>query len=462
LTEQRRGLVDLGFETIGNATLICHDRKPVLVTDPWLGGDVFFGSWTFSHHIPQEQLDAITGAEYAWVSHGHPDHLSLRGLRKLRAKRILLSDHVGGRIASILKEKGWDVAVLRDRTWYTLSDRIRVLSISDYNQDGVLLVDLDGRLLVNLNDASDRGWGGFVRSVIRRYPVSILMRLSGFGDADMINIFDEEGRRIPPPAAKREPVGKQIAGMTREFGATHFLPFSSMHRYQRADSIWADEYTTRLSDYLVGFDSTTSTLLPAFIRYDRRTEQFEEIHPPERQAKVRHPEEFGDDWSDELGAEDFRTVSEYFRSISHLERHFKFINLRVGGRDNVITLANRKFDRGITFEVPRTSLMHAVSLDILDDLLIGNFMKTILHGKTSPGGLYPHFTPYVAKYADSGGARTKEELRQYFLAYLRRAPFEFLRDQLERRSRDVVRSVLQTDSGLYRMTRRAYHLIKGW
>ena len=26
--------MELGFETIGNATLICYDRTPILVTDP--------------------------------------------------------------------------------------------------------------------------------------------------------------------------------------------------------------------------------------------------------------------------------------------------------------------------------------------------------------------------------------------------------------------------------------------
>ncbi len=50
-------MLDLGFETIGNATLICHDGGPVLVTDPWLDGGAYFGSWTLSHEIPQEQRE---------------------------------------------------------------------------------------------------------------------------------------------------------------------------------------------------------------------------------------------------------------------------------------------------------------------------------------------------------------------------------------------------------------------
>ena len=36
--------MDLGFETIGNATLICHDKIPVLITDSWIIGLAYFGT----------------------------------------------------------------------------------------------------------------------------------------------------------------------------------------------------------------------------------------------------------------------------------------------------------------------------------------------------------------------------------------------------------------------------------
>ena len=65
--------------------------------------------------------------------------------------------------------QGFDVQVLTDREWMQLSPRIRVMCIPDVNQDAVLLVDVGGRLVVNLNDAGDRGWGRFVRKVIRGY-----------------------------------------------------------------------------------------------------------------------------------------------------------------------------------------------------------------------------------------------------------------------------------------------------
>ena len=92
--------MELGFETIGNATLICYDKTPILVTDPWIIGSAYFGSWSLSHEIPQEQIDAIERCEYVWISHGHPDHMSGESVELLRDKKFLIPDHAGSRIAS--------------------------------------------------------------------------------------------------------------------------------------------------------------------------------------------------------------------------------------------------------------------------------------------------------------------------------------------------------------------------
>lgn len=433
----------------------------MLVTDPWLVGSAYFGSWTFSHQIPEQQMLAIRNCEYAWISHGHPDHLSIESLSLIRAKKVLLPDHVGSRIGNDLINMGFSVQVLRDRTWYQLSPHIRVLCIADYNQDGVLLVDINGRLLMDLNDTSDRGWGGFVNSISRHYKTSFLLRLSGFGDADMINLFNADGQRIGPKAAKKAPVGREIAMMLKHFPARYFVPFSSMHRYQRTDSAWADRFSTRLPDYRVGFESKDSDLLPAFIRYDCERDTYEEIAPPERDPTLLPPAHFGDVWDDPLDVDEAKEVSAYFKQIEHLHDHFDYLNFRVGRKDNIIELGKRNFNRALTFEVPRNSLLRAIRYRVFDDLLIGNFMKATLHGKFSRSGLYPHFSPYVAKYADNGGARSNDELRDYFQQYRQRAPFDFLKARVEEHGRDVIRRSFDEDSPVYRAARRSYHLIKG-
>jgi hypothetical protein len=429
--------MDLGFETIGNACLICHDRGPVLATDPWIQGSAYFGSWTTSHEIPAEQRAHVQACKYLWISHGHPDHLSQESLAGLKDKEILLPDHFGvhtrdglrggGRIARELREMGYDVRVLQDGVWTQLSPRMRVLSIGDYCQDATLLVELGGRLLVDSNDASDNGAGAFVRELVSRYDESYLLALTGYGDADMINFFDESGRRIPPPALKKEPFLDGLEQILAAFGIKAYVPFSSQHRYQRTDSAWANECATPPEVYKTSFRSRERQLLPIFCRYDFAREDVRSIDPPPRPNLLVPPEEFGDDWSDELEPADVEKIRRYFGRFEHLKTFLGTINFRVGGKDNVIPI-EPSHPLGITFETPRASLMTVVEYEIFDDLMIGNFTKTTLHGPWERQGtlaLYPDFIPFVTKFGDNGGAHTRDELVVYFAEYQRRGFFGF-------------------------------------
>src|SRR5690606_30572672 len=119
--------------------------------------------------------------------------------------------------------------------------------VADYGQDAVLFLDLGGRLVIDANDAPDKGVAGFLAETVKRFDESYLLYLTGYGDADLLNVFDEDGNRYPPTAAAKEPVGPVIGQLLDAFGITHFVPFSSMHKYQRTDSAWANAYTTPLA-----------------------------------------------------------------------------------------------------------------------------------------------------------------------------------------------------------------------
>ena len=218
--------------------------------------------------------------------------------------------------------------------------------------------------------------------------------------------------------------------------------------------MWANQYTTPLEDYGIGFKSSRCELLPAFMGYDCLKKDFEAINPVKTPDVVLDPKEFGDDWSESLGKKDLQKLSIYFRSISHLQQVMDFINFRVGGEDNIIELQNGDFRKGIVFELPRRSLMRAIRYEVFDDLLIGNFMKTTLVGKFQKSRLYPDFTPYVAKYADNGRAKSSEELKKYFREYRRRAPIDYLRDRLEDRLSRAARSRIDADGELYQLAKK--------
>ncbi|MCI0557828.1 MAG: hypothetical protein MN733_04985, partial [Nitrososphaera sp.] len=273
----------LGVATVGNATLIAMDGKPVLATDPWFGDEdeAYFGSWTLSYQIPSKHKQLIENAEYHWYSHGHPDHLNPHSIKRFTKNRVLLPDHVGGRIKTGLEARGLQVSILPERKWCTLSTNIRVMSISDYVQDAILLVEVNGRLFININDAGIRACRNFLRNLVAQYKESYALKLCGYGDADMINIFDEEGHRIEPRAAKKASVGLQLTALAKELGATHVIPFSSFHRYQREDSIWAEQYTTPISAYSEGFNHRKAQYVPPFVFVDCGSGEIIELNPPE-------------------------------------------------------------------------------------------------------------------------------------------------------------------------------------
>lgn len=455
--------LDLGFDTVGNATAVVYDQGPLLVTDPWLGGDAYFGSWGLSYQIPEAQRTAIKSCEFVWLSHGHPDHLHTPSLELLRDKTLLLPDHVGGKIREDLIRAGYQVRVLPDRTWMRISDRVRVFCIADANQDGVLLIDVGGVLLVNLNDAVDHGWWRTIRQEVRNFRVSFMLALAGYGDADMINIYGEDGVLIPPPAASRTPFGGRVARRAESLGAKFVVPFSSSHRYQRSDSVWANTFSTPIADHAIGFESNTCELLPAFVRYDVSRDQVIELNPQLSEPVIYEPSTFGDNWSDTLSSQDLRRIKRYFWAFEHLSSFLDFVAFRVGGETYTVDVGQSNGGRGITFDVPRGSLMKSVEWEVFDDLLIGNFMKTTLHGKWNVAAglaLYPDFSPYVAKYGDNGRAHSRLELSEYFSRYRQRAGIDYLRYQFESRAVDKIRSLVPLHSGTWKTLRTAYWALK--
>jgi len=442
------------FETIGSAIVIAYDDRPVLTTDAWIDGDAYFGSWGLDYEIPAAQMNAIREAEYHWFSHGHPDHLNIASLPMLTRGEFLLSDHYGSRMERELRAAGYRVRVLPDREWVRLSNGIRVYSLANQNQDSLLLIDINGRLVINQNDSPEFGESFRIRQMAKRFKEVYLLQLHGWGGADMLNLFDPSGRKLTSVADKRRPIAPRSQASAKTMGANKIIPFSSFHRYQREDSTWANELIPELEDYRSDAMANWPEILPAFVRVDCETDEVTPIDPPRSPRAIRPPEEFGDSWSDQLAAEDKVRIRQYFSTREALRKNFGFIEVAAGGSSVTVDLDRAKGDVGIRFECPRNSLMNCIEHELFDDLLIGNYMRTTLFNVEA---LYPHFTPYVAKYADNGGAKTMRELGAYFHHYFMRDPVAHALRHLINGSEMVLRTALPEGSVMFRAAKRVYY-----
>lgn len=451
--------MELGFVTCGNATLIAFDQgEPVLVTDPWIAGRQYFGSWSLPYRFTAEQLEAFTRARHVWLSHGHPDHLNLDSLAQFRDKTLLLPKHRGDRIVTDLRAQGFTVRELPDGEWVTLSPQIRIFTRTDRNQDAAVLVALGDQCgVLNLNDGSTLGTRASLEKELAPFPRRFVLRLINYGDADMMNFFTEAGERITPFAAVKKPLGLEYAALLKKWNATHTAPFSCHHMYSRKDSQWATQCETPMEDHVRGFRHAHGEFIPGYFSYDAIRDLVDPIPHERVEREFVEPSEYGDDWSETLSPEDAEALRAYFAKFEHVLDRFEYLNFRVGKRDTIVGGRGAR-GRGITFEVPRGSLMAAVKYEIFDDLLIGNFMKVTLHGGVR--ALYPDFTPYVAKYGDNGRAFSRAELDQYFKAYGHDAgAFNWL-DELKASSVRKVRGLLAHNRHLYLVARRVYGYLK--
>lgn len=413
------------FETLGNASIqVCENGRPVLITDPWLVGTCYFGSWALDHPMDERQIRQATSSEYIWISHGHPDHLHHESLDLMKpGQKVLVPDHYCDEIAVSLRERGFEVTVLPYRKWVRLSPEVEVLCIDNINQDGVLVIRAGDALLLNINDSPIAGEVRFLRSLVRRHPndKTYLFALCAF-DADMFNFCDAQGRSIVGPPEERKPgVVWSVARKAAQLGVRNFCCSSSQHIYVRADTVWANPYRITWPDIQAYWSRPEIRLIEAFVTVDLATGEITRNHPSQTSDESRITDRCGeDDWSETLAEEEWARVEAFFRRFEMIWDYMDFVAVEVGG-------VRRRFDRpggapadaaGLTLFVPRHSLMETVQWGYIDDLLIGNFMKVHLTRAT----LYPRFTPIVAKFGGNAKVFTRAQYRTFMWRYWRRNP----------------------------------------
>tara|TARA_B100002052_G_scaffold56578_1_gene49790 strand:+ start:10321 stop:11655 length:1335 start_codon:yes stop_codon:yes gene_type:complete len=74
---------------IASATVLIEYQQTKILTDPWLLGEPYYGSWT---HYPEINVDwdMFNDVDYIYISHIHPDHMSKETLDKIKPEIPIL------------------------------------------------------------------------------------------------------------------------------------------------------------------------------------------------------------------------------------------------------------------------------------------------------------------------------------------------------------------------------------
>jgi hypothetical protein len=421
------------FETLGNAIVqFFQNDEPILVTDPWLIGTAYFGSWGIERPLDFRQIENAKRSQYVWISHGHPDHLHPEslGLLDKNACEILLPDHYSPEIHNFMVGEGFKVRILRFKEWVPLHAGLRVMCLQNENMDAILAVEAGDTLVLNKNDSPFCGEERFFRKLVRKYKSSYLLALCAV-DADMLNIYDADMRPAMGLPEDRKPGA--IWAMSRlcdDLGVKAFCCSSSQHIYLRADSIWANPFRIDWGDMERHWCARTTKLIPPYVTVDLANDEVV-VNARTSEAGTSGslpPTTANDDWNQRLSDEDWFKVEAFIAQFQVLGRYLDFISFVVGGETRRFFLTARASakpvakHRGLSFHLPRGSLMETVAYGYFDDLLIGNFMKTQLHNTA----LYPHFSPVIAKLGGNAKVFTPADLRRFRWYFFKLSPVGFL------------------------------------
>jgi hypothetical protein len=326
---------------------------------------------------------------------------------------------------------GFSVEILRYRTWVRLHPELEVLCIDNENQDAILVARFGNSLILNLNDSPFFGEQRFLRKIVKQHQNDrvFVLQLCSI-DADMRNFVDEMGQRtIPAPEELKPGAIREVARNARKLGAKFFCCSSSQHLYVRSDTTWANAYRITFADMQRHWNQPEVELVPPFVTVDLFAGTCTENHPSQL-SDLSQITAFtsDDDWDQPLTEAEKAKVTRFFHTFQLLARYVDFVEVGVAGERVRIEFGglskrHRRRQRGVTFFAPRKSLLEAVEYGYFDDLLIGNFMKTQLHGGAS---LYPFVTPIIAKIGGNSKVYSTTDYLRFCLRYFWRNPAGFV------------------------------------
>jgi UDP-MurNAc hydroxylase len=231
---------------VGHASVIVTTDDVKILTDPWLSGTAFNGSWALDPE-PVFDLHSLPGISHLWLSHEHPDHFHVPTLRSLpeafkKSVIVLLQKRNSRKILEAMHGMGYRHFVeLRNRQWVNIAPSTQVYCYQAGLSDSLLGVEAGGDRILNVNDAElslhdigvIRREFGTPRVVLNQYS---LAGCDGYG---------ANGTILRAAATRKL---ERILSDHRQLGAKQTIPFASFVRFCRTDNAYLNTFANSAND----------------------------------------------------------------------------------------------------------------------------------------------------------------------------------------------------------------------
>ncbi|MBU3632897.1 MBL fold metallo-hydrolase [Polynucleobacter sp. AP-Feld-500C-C5] len=148
---------------LSHASIIIYLDDLRILCDPWFAGDVFNDGWSLNPSSAMLTDDELRGITHLYISHEHPDHMhfpTLIGFSEEFKKKVcvIYQKNNSNKVVNALKKIGYCKFLLtKHMERINLSKKVFAYVYQHRHLDSALIIDNDGQVIINLNDAELSG-----------------------------------------------------------------------------------------------------------------------------------------------------------------------------------------------------------------------------------------------------------------------------------------------------------------
>ena len=238
---------------VGHASVLLEEDGVNLLVDPWLESEAFNESWAL-YPQPLLRREDLARVTHIWVSHEHPDHLSIPTIKSMPAEVkshivMLFQKHYDTESLDWLRSQGFkEVREMPHGKPIALSDRFRVTCYQVGHSDSALAIKSRRHTILDLNDCET--------------PIATLKLLkSKVGHVDLLldqfSIAGWPGN--PQDVERRRATARQVLeNLLRDMeyiNPNYLLPFASFVRFSHQENAYMNSGVNTLDDVAAAVDT---------------------------------------------------------------------------------------------------------------------------------------------------------------------------------------------------------------
>ncbi|MDR3613975.1 MAG: MBL fold metallo-hydrolase [Candidatus Obscuribacterales bacterium] len=269
---------------VNHASFLIESGEIGLLSDPWLEGTAFNSGWNLIAQTAFEIKD-YARVTHLWFSHEHPDHFHPPTLKNIPEHlrcgiTVLYHKTKDGKVLDHCRKMGFSVREMNPGEWIELAPNFRIMCRPYTYFDSWLLIDLDGKRMLNLNDCEVNNAKEADEIFTHTGPVDILASQFSYSCWE----GDAKAR-----AAAADHILSRLCTQLQVFQAKLFMPIASLIYFSHEENKHLNDCINSITKTAKFIEANTGAR--SVVLYPGDEWQFAESHD-NTEAMVKYDEDY--------------------------------------------------------------------------------------------------------------------------------------------------------------------------